>query len=102
MLSQTLTAISSRRHRAKLRAITPAKPRGRKPDFAKHARLVAAYEAAKAKGEHALNRLVIREGYASRDSLLKGYRWALKASAKANHPHPHNPAPTTGPTEDQE
>ncbi len=81
MLSQGTSAIKMRRHRAKLRASTPAQPRGRRTDYDRHRAFVAAVEAAKTKGDWALDRLVIREGYAHRDSLLKGYRWAQRALA---------------------
>lgn len=79
MLSQTPTAISSRRHRAKLRALTPAKPRGRKTDYAKHARLVEAYERAQSTRRGNLHVLACDLGYANRASLANAYRWALKA-----------------------
>lgn len=81
MLSQTPRAILMRDLRARRREIDPPKPRGRKPDHAKHLALIEAYERAKAKAEWALDRLVIREGYAHRDSLLKAYRRALSQRA---------------------
>ena len=58
---------------------TMGKPPGRPVNYAKHQQLVTAFEAAKAKGDYALDRLVIREGYASRDSLTKAYKLAKAA-----------------------
>ena len=83
MLSQNPSAVRMRRHRARLRAEAPKRPRGRHVDLNRHVAFIAAYEAAESKGDYALDRLMIREGYATRKSLRGGYRWAKQFLATA-------------------
>lgn len=83
MLSQNPSAIRMRRHRARIRSEALRRPRGRHVDLGRHVAFIAAYDAAESKGAYALDRLMIREGYATRKSLRNGYRWAKQSLATA-------------------